>query len=411
MVDVLRYAHRPQYRALILRKTLKELTELIDKSRELYPKTFPGAKFKEQEKVWHMPSGAKITYGYLEKDADVYQYQGQAFAYIAFDEITHLPTEFSWNYLASRLRTTDPEIECYMRATTNPGGPGHSWVKKRYIDPAPANTPFCYGINKQTGAKLYRKFIPASLSDNPYLYRDGDYEAMLETLPEVERRRLLHGDWNVNEGVAFPEFSRATHVIPKFDIPSHWYRFKSGDYGYSAPSVIHWMAVDPEDGTIILYRELHQKGLTGEGLGDLIMTMEMEEATSIPGVMDTAVWNRTGFTGPTIGQALNAKGCKFRPADKNRIAGKIQVHERLKPHPDSGRPKLQIFETCTNIIRELESLPLSPNNSEDVDTKAEDHCYDALRYGLMSRPKMPTMQDRMTEFRQQRIITDQIFGY
>jgi hypothetical protein len=109
LVDPLRYAHKKAHRALILRRSMPELREMIDKSRELYPQAFPGAKFREVEKLWNFPSGAKIEFGFLERDADVYRYQGQAYSWIGFDEITHLPTEFSWNYLASRLRTTDPE--------------------------------------------------------------------------------------------------------------------------------------------------------------------------------------------------------------------------------------------------------------------------------------------------------------
>jgi hypothetical protein len=412
IVDPLRYAHKAKHRALILRKSLPELGELIDNTRELYPKAFPGAKYQEAKKMWVFPSGAKIMFGYLERDSDVYQYQGRAYSWIGFDEITHLPTEFAWNYLASRLRTTDPEIKCYMRATTNPGGVGHAWVKARYIDPAPANKAFSYGKNKQTGEELYRKFIPAKLKDNPYLFEDGDYQTMLETLPEIERRRLLDGDWNINEGVAFPEFQRDLHVIEPFAIPSSWFRFKGADYGYTSPSAVLWFAVDPDDNTIICYKELYAKGLTGEALADTIMEMEMMEVSNIAGVLDTAAWNKTGYTGPTIGQILNSAGCSFRPSDKNRIAGKIQIHERLKLSM-STRPKIQFFKTCKNIIRELESLPVSATNSEDVDTTASDHAYDALRYALMSRPRMSSPAERAGLIRQEVSweASDNEFGY
>jgi len=159
LVDPLRYAHRAQHRALILRRSMPELRELIDKSRELYPKAFKGAKFKEVDRTWKFPSGATVQFSFLEKDADVYRYQGQAYSWIGFDEITHLPTEFAWNYLASRLRTTDPEIQTYMRCTANPGGAGAHWVKKRYIEAAPANESFS-GKDDMT-----RKFIPALLDD------------------------------------------------------------------------------------------------------------------------------------------------------------------------------------------------------------------------------------------------------
>ena len=183
LVDPLRYAHKKAHRALILRRSMPELREMIDKSRELYPQAFPGAKFREVEKLWNFPSGAKIEFGFLERDADVYRYQGQAYSWIGFDEITHLPTEFSWNYLASRLRTTDPSIKTYLRCTANPGGAGASWVKKRYIEPYESNKSFL-GTDGLT-----RKFIPAKLVDNPYLAKDGVYEQMLKSLPPIQRRQ------------------------------------------------------------------------------------------------------------------------------------------------------------------------------------------------------------------------------
>ena len=184
LVDPLRFAHRAAHRGLIIRRSMPELRELIDKSRELYPKAFPGCKYKEVEKLWNFPSGAKIEFGFLERDADVYRYQGQAYSWIGFDEITHLPTEFAWNYLASRLRTTDSEIQTYMRCTANPGGAGATWVKKRYIDPAPSYESFI-------GADgLTRKFIPARLQDNPFLATDGRYEQMLKALPPTQRQQL-----------------------------------------------------------------------------------------------------------------------------------------------------------------------------------------------------------------------------
>ena len=182
--DPLRFCHRSAHRALILRRSMPELRELIDKSRELYPRAFPGAKFREVEKVWNFPSGAKIEFGFLERDADVYRYQGQSYSWIGFDEITHLPTEFGWNYLSSRLRTTDSEITPYLRCTANPGGVGAHWVKKRYVDPSEPGESFLGGDG------LQRKFIPARLDDNPYLAADGRYEEMLKALPPVQRRQL-----------------------------------------------------------------------------------------------------------------------------------------------------------------------------------------------------------------------------
>ncbi len=406
LVDPLRYAHRAAHRALIIRRSMPELRELIDKSRELYPKAFPGCKYREVEKLWNFPSGAKIEFGFLERDADVYRYQGQAYSWIGFDEITHLPTEFSWNYLASRLRTTDSEIVPYMRCTANPGGVGAHWVKNRYILPSEPDTSF---VGKDG---LTRKFIPARLEDNPFLAMDGRYEKMLKALPPTQRKQLLEGNWDVNEGAAFTEFSLEEHVIPPFQIPIHWDRVKGIDYGYASESACIWATIDPSDGTLIVYRELYRKGLTGQDLGTIITEMEVEDPFSVQGVLDTAAWSRTGTTGPTVGETLVRQGHKLRRADKNRIQGKIQIHEYLRLQP-SGRPRLQIFSSCPSLIRELQSIPLDKSNPEDVNTHAPDHAYDALRYLIMSRPRVNDPLAQMRHLRMEQAYTpaDADFGY
>jgi len=404
LVDPLRYIHEKEHRFLILRRTLNELEELIDKSRELYPIAYPGAKFNQQKRTWEFPSGAKGYFGYLEKDSDVYQYQGRSFTWIGFDEITHLPTEFPWNYLASRLRTTNPNIECYMRCTANPGGVGHAWVKKRYIEPADPNTPF------ESGG-LTRKFIPAKLSDNPSLFKDGQYEKMLRSLPEIERQRLLEGNWDIHDGVAFPEFNKNIHTVLPFEIPAYWERVKSVDYGYSAPACVLWGAIDPDDGTLIVYRELYAKGLEPSQLAARMHEMESNEIRSIYGVIDGQCFARTGHTGPTQGEVLLRAGHKLRRADKNRIGGKIQVHEWMRTR-EGGKPSLIITANCVNLIREISGIPLDKHNPEDVDTNVDDHAYDALRYMIMSRPRREGIQARMARHKSEIYIpADPYTGY
>ena len=404
LVDPLRFMNRSEHRALLLRRSMPELRELIDKSRELYTKAFPGAKFREVEKVWKFPSGATLEFGYLDRDADVYRYQGQSYSWIGIDELTQYPTEFPLQYLQSRLRTTDSEIKPYIRCTANPGGVGGHWVRKRYLTPAPPNEAF------KGPDGLTRKFIPARLEDNPYLSKDGRYEQMLASLPPVQRKQLLEGNWDVAEGAAFVEFNPEIHVIPPFKIPIHWAKYKGVDYGYAAESCCVWSTIDPDDDTLIIYRELYRKGLTGSALAEMITTYEKDDHKSIQGVLDTAAWNKTGVGGPTVGETLVRAGHKLRPADKNRIQGKIQIHEYLKQNKTTGRPRLQIFSNCVNLIRELQSIPVDPNKPEDVDTKASDHAYDALRYLIMSRPSKPSAYSRMKEIKRF-TPSDPTFGY
>ena len=428
IADLLRYCDNPNHRALVIRRTLDELTELINKSREFYPKAFPGAVFKEAKSMWQFPSGATAWFSYLDKDKDVSRYQGQSFTWIGIDEITHYPTPYVWEYLRSRLRTTDPKINVYMRCTGNPGSVGGWWVKKMYIDPCEPNKPFAAtdieteqrlvwpdsAPPDKAGKPLFlRKFIPARLTDNPYLMQNGEYEAMLRSLPEVERRRLLEGDWDVAEGAAFPEFSRLVHVCDAAttQIPANWIRIRAADYGYSSPSCVLWGAVDWDD-NLWIYREFYGKGQTAENLANIIANYEGEDPGMYYTVLDASCWNRTG-TGPSIAETMIRSGVRWTPSDRNRLAGKMEIHRRLQENPISKEPRIKILSTCTHLIRTLSSLPLSKTNTEDVDTKADDHAYDALRYMCMTRARghltINSMMNKMKE--QQHKPADRIFGY
>jgi hypothetical protein len=398
LADPLRYCHNPNHRGLLLRRTLDELTELIDKSRQLYPKAFPGATFRESKSTWHFPSGATMWFTYLDRDKDVTRFQGQAFNWIGIDEITQYPTSYVWDYLRSRLRSTDPELQqnLSMRCTANPGGVGGWWVKKMYIDRHEPNRRFGAddpetgkmfvwpeGHEKAGQPLFFRKFVPARLTDNPYLMADGQYEAMLRSLPEVERKRLLDGDWDVAEGAAFPEFSRVRHIVEPFELPTNWPRIRAADYGYSSPSCVLWGAID-WDNNIWVYRELYVKHLTAEQLADKILECEELDPTPHYTVLDASCWNKTGF-GPSIAETMMRAGVRWLPSDRNRLQGKMEIHRRLADDPYTKEPRLRIFSNCKHISAQLSGIPLSKTNSEDVDTKAEDHAYDALRYMVMTR--------------------------
>ena len=424
LVDLLRYASNGNHRALLLRRTLAELTELIDQSRKLYPKAFPGAVFRESKNTWSFPSGATALFSYVDKDNDVTRYQGQSFTWIGVDELGQYPTPYVWNYLRSRLRTTDPEIQTYMRASANPGGVGGWWLKKMFVDPAVPNDSFWatdidsgnilrYGPNHPINADqpLYqRRFIPARLTDNPFLMESGEYEAMLLSLPEVERRRLLEGDWDVADGAAFSEFDRSKHVVEPFEVPYNWPRLRAADYGYSSPSCVLWGAVD-WDGNIWIYRELYDKGYTGETLARIVNALEEHDPLMQISVLDGACWSKHG-TGPSIAETMIRNGTRWIPADKNRIPGKIELHRRLAVDERTDEPKLKIFSTCTNLIRTLPTIPLSKTNSEDVDTKADDHAYDALRYMCMTRPTGLPQNSIFNQIKKDSFQpADSVFGY
>ncbi|MDA8968101.1 terminase family protein [bacterium] len=403
LADPMRYFSNPNFNGLILRRTNDELRELIWKSQELYPRAFQGAKWAEKKSQWTFPSGAKLWLTYLERDQDVLRYQGQAFSYVAFDELTQYPTDFAWNYMRSRLRTTDPTLPIYMRATTNPGGAGHGWVKRTFIDPAPANTKFVArdlesgedmvypdGHEKAGEPLFYRRFIPASLKDNPYLMEGGQYEANLLSLPEMQRRQLLDGDWAVADGAAFSEFRSSVHVIEPYDIPTDWRRFRSCDYGYSSYSAVHWFAIDPSYGTLVNYRELYLSKHTGRDLAKAVIEAEGGERIDY-GVLDSSCWHNRGQLGPSIAEEMISQGTRWRPSDRTngaRVAGKNRFHEVLKIDEDTGLPGIQFFNTCRQIIADLPVIPADPRGSDDIDPRyASDHAYDSVRYAVMSRPK------------------------
>ncbi len=310
--------------------------------------------------------------------------------------------------------------------TSNPGGPGHSWVKKMFVDPAPPGKSF-WATDIETGEVLTwpeghskagkplfkRKFIPATLFDNPYLAQDGNYEANLLSLPENERKRLLYGDWDVAEGAAFSEWNRKIHVIEPFEIPQNWMRFRACDYGYGSFAFVIWFAVDPATEQLIVYREMKVKKVLAVDLADMIVNAESDERIRY-GVLDSSLWHKRGDTGPSLAEQMIARGCRWRPSDRSagsRIAGKNEIHRRLQVDSFTEEPRIVFFSTCTNIISEIPSIPLDKNNPEDVDTGVDDHGYDALRYGVMSRPRGYTFDNDPFASITPETTFDTTFGY
>ena len=425
VVDPVRYLTNPNARMLLVRRSTEELRELIAVSKQLYPKAVPGIKFMERDKTWVAPSGATLWMSYLDRDDDVMRYQGQAFNWIGFDELTQWPTPYSWNYMRSRLRTTkNSGLPLFMRATSNPGGPGHQWVKKTFIDPGVPNNAFWAtdtdtgeviswpkGHSRQGEPLFKRRFIPATLFDNPYLADDGMYEANLLSLPEHQRRQLLEGDWDINEGAAFPEFNRQIHVVEPYDIPNNWVKFRACDYGYGSHTGVVWIAVTPAE-QLVVYRELYVSKIIATDLADMIVEIEENEKIRY-GVLDSSLWHNRGDTGPSLAEQMIMRGCKWRPSDRSkgsRVAGKNELHRRLQVDEFTEEPRLVIFNNCKNLISQLPAIPLDKKNPEDVDTNAEDHLYDALRYGIMTRPRSNLFDfNPMTSSGFQ--AADPVFGY
>jgi len=301
-------------------------------------------------------------------------------------------------YLHSRARSTDPTIPVRLRATTNPGGIGHYWAKTRFVDIGKPGKTY---VDPETGQS--RVFIPAKVSDNPTLVEnDPQYVQRLESLPEIERLRLLDGVWDVFEGQVFTELSQTVHGCDDFQVPPEWKHYMAFDWGYSRPWCALWFAED-YDGVLYLYREYYgMKGTdpnigvrqTNQEICRVIMDTEREKIDRR--VADPACWAPTKVKGSNqvMGPSFVEDASKFKlyflKADNDRMRGIQQVHQRFSTaDEDVDTPRFVAFKSCENWWREFLNLHEDPKKPEDVDTDQPDEGYDCTRYMFMSRPIMP----------------------
>lgn len=412
LTEALRQVHIGHYRALILRKTYPQLSELIDRSRELYSAAYPGAKYNDSKHYWVFPSGAKIYFGAMQHTKDRINYQGKRYDFIAFDELTH----FTWDeysYMFSRNRPSGSGTRVYIRSTTNPGGIGHSWVKERFITAAPPLTPIATTMNvaKPDGSLIKvrrnRIFVPSTVFDNKeLLHNDPNYLANLSMLPDKERNALLYGDWDSFCGQVFSEWRndpshytdrRFTHVIKSFEVPREWKIYRGFDFGYSKPFAVEWIAFDRE-GRAYIIAELYgctenaNEGIkiTPQEIAARIKRMESEHPNlrgrHIRGIADPAI--AKAETGQSIADMFSAEGVFFDFGDHERLPGKMQFHYRFA-FDDEGIPMLYVFDTCRHFIRTVPALVYDATCAEDIDTRSEDHIYDCVRYVFMANPINP----------------------
>ena len=381
---------------LMVRRTRLQLTETFERAKEIYRPL--GATFTEVPMRCVMPNGARLNFAYLERDADAENYQGHSYTRVYVEEAGTFPSPAPIFKLMATLRS-GAGVPCRMRLTGNPGGPGHQWVKARYIDPAPMGWEAI--VDPDTG--LDRVYIPSRVTDNRYL--SSGYVAQLRQSGSPELvRAWLEGDWSVVAGAFFPEFSTDRHVIEPRRLPEHWPRFRSFDWGSAKPFSVGWWAVS--DGTVpgiargclVRYREWYgmkpgepNTGLrmTAEEVAAGIRARETEDPGTLHGVADPAIFAEDG--GPSIAHRMASRRVILRPADNKRVpqhgamGGWDQLRARLKGDAD-GRPMLLMFDTCRDLIRTLPALQHDEARPEDVDSDGEDHAPDETRYACMSRP-------------------------
>lgn len=401
----------PEYKGIIFRRTYPELNEVIDKCEQYYKTAYPKARYNGSTHCWRFPSGAKIYLGAMQHEKDKLKYQGQQFDFIGFDELTHF-TMSQYEYLRSRNRGKSGKTVKYIRATGNPGGVGHGWVKQYFVTPGLSGKPVYTHIKllKPDGSlytgTLSKIFVSSRVWDNEHMIKNNPtYIQNLATLNEQDKKALLDGDWDIFSGQTFTSFRdnpdgyetrRLTHVIPSFRIPEWWNIYRGFDWGYMRPFSVGWYACSP-DGVMYRIQELYgcQRNAAGEAIPDTgvkwdpqtvarkIKEIEMYDPNlkghKIIGIADPAIFADSMGTNTSISAMMAKEGIYFQPANHERIPGLLQCQYRLKFN-EEGYPMFYVFDKCRDFIRTIPALVYDDTNVEDINTKQEDHIYDEWRY-------------------------------
>lgn len=389
---------------IFVRRKFKQLAEVIARTKQIFPKL--GGKYNEQKAEWRMANGARLKFVYLERDSDAEEYQGHNYTRVYVEEVTNFPSPSPINKLRATLRS-GTGVPVGMRLTGNPGGPGHNWVKDRYINPDPKGYKIIEeecdveidGVMRKVS--LDRVFIPSKLGDNMLLLRnDPTYVLRLrQSGSEALVKAWLEGNWDIVDGAFFAEFDEAVHVKPRklIDLaPKTTVRFRSFDWGSARPFSVGWWAIadgtwgDMPSGAIFRYREWYgasgpNKGLymTADKVAKELLAQEESERIRYA-VADPAIFIRNG--GPSIAESMAQ--CRWRRADNKRAPGWEQIRQRLA---GDTAPMIYFGDNCEDTIRTLPVLQHDEKNTEDLDTDGEDHAADEIRYACMSRPWRPKM--------------------
>ena len=368
----------PGIQILLLRRTLKELRENHVLQLQKLLKNI--ANYKDNTKEFLFPNGSRIVLGYCDNEKDVLQYQGQAYEVIVLEEATHF-TEFQFQTLTESNRMSGnlkKEFIPRMYFTCNPGGVGHSWVKRLFIDKD-------YKVTENPKDYI---FIPSLVFENKYIMeKDPNYVKVLENLPEDRKQAMLYGNWDVFDGQFFREFNRNIHVIEPFEIPLEWNRYIAMDYGLDMFAVL-FIAVDTK-GKAYVYNEIHKSDLiVSDARQTLKSIMRNHKYKAIYAPPD--LWNRNRDTGKSTAELFFEGGIDLSKASNDRKAGWLNVKEWLKikkvKNEQTGEvyedSDIKIFSNCINLVRCLPQLQHDEKDPNDVATEPHEitHITDALRY-------------------------------
>lgn len=393
----------PKAQVALFRRTYRELedTHIRSIQEEIPPDI---GYFSMQSHTMTFFNGSTIAFRHCADEASVYTYDSTEFDAIAFDELTGF-TEFAYNYLITRCRSTKPWWPGRrIRAATNPGNIGHLWVKSRFIDGAPAGVIWNAPIGT-SGATITRQFIPARVQDNPTLMeRDPHYVEWLGTLPYEEYQAKALGNWDIFSGQFFMRWRDRVHVVEPFPIPPDWTRYIAVDYGFAAPCAIYWAARPPATNVLFLYREIYGPGIPiSEQVRQTVEIVRANQEKISMIVMDPSMWSKSK---DETGKPLRSFAAVWEEGfggtvpivkgDNDRVAGASDMRRMIDWTGTEDTvivpPRLRVFSTCENFIRTIKVLQASPHNPEDVDSTNEDHAYDAVRYLVRALSAYPAQK-------------------
>jgi len=367
-------------KVLFLRKTAISAKESFE---DLIEKVIQGkVPFEKSGNVIRFANKSRIILGGFNNEDDIDKYVGIEYDLIVIEELNQL-TEEKYEKLLGSLRTSKPNWRPRCYSSFNPGGRGHAFVKKRFIVP--------HRLKQQTTTR----FVPATYKVNPYLNKE--YVSYLEGLSGDLGKAWREGDFDLFAGQYFTDWNHDIHVIEPFELPKTWRRFRSGDYGFNAPSSIGFYAID-EDGNLYRYKEIYKSGLTYTKLADEVISLTNPTETIEYDVFDPAFWSKKGerddaLSGAEVYSQRIEEVTKRSPTmirgENSRIIGWGVVREYFKPFMREGKltSKFKVFSTCVGFIETIPELQHDKKNPEDMDSDGEDHCADELRYAVMSRPE------------------------
>lgn len=396
--------------SLHLRRSAKDLQQTLRYATDFYRAVDPGCEYVPKQEYFLFSSGYRAQFGHCFELNDWNKYIGNAYDYIAFDELVQF-TEEQYDKITFRLRSSDPILGqrkmLKVRAASNPmtarkvddNWSIHDphWVRKRFVEPAPqGNVVLKQKVVKSDRSIAYvtRMYMPARLRDNPNKQFVEEYDLQLSKLPPAMRAAYRDGDWFKTAGSFFAEaWDPDIHVCRPFNIPSYWPQWRSGDWGHKKPGCIHWWAMD-EDGNIFCTRELTFQGRDAAWVAERVKMIEMDNGqwdrrsgrSKLTGPMDPQLWERRGDVGKSKAQTFSDHGISWVPADKTnhtRARHAERITERLNDHGGGSKtPGLVFFNTCTKIIQTLPAIQTDPNDPESPADGGDDHWLDSTGYSV-----------------------------